>query len=72
MAIPLNDANNNIIKSVANRIYDIRCRIVHTKNLSGTTKSLLPSSQGAKDLYQDIALLEFLAKKVIIAGSSPA
>lgn len=69
VTIPLKDIKDNIIKSVAKRVYDIRCRIVHTKNLSETTKSLLPHSQGAKDLHQDIALLEFLAKKVIIAGS---
>lgn len=69
--IPLADKKADIIKCVANRVYDIRCRIVHTKDLSGTTKPLLPNSQGAESLNEDIKLLEFLAKKVIISASSP-
>lgn len=69
--IPLNDKKANIIKSVASRVYDIRCRIVHTKDLSGSTKPLLPNSPAAENLNDDINLLEFLAKKVIIAASMP-
>lgn len=69
--IPLNDKKADIIKSVASRVYDIRCRIVHTKDLSGSTKPLLPNSPGAENLNDDIKLLEFLAKKVIIAASIP-
>ncbi len=69
--IPLNDKKADIIKSVASRVYDIRCRIVHTKDLSGSTKPLLPNSQGVESLNDDIRLLEFLAKKVIIASSLP-
>lgn len=69
--IPLNDKKPDIIKSVASRVYDIRCRIVHTKDLSGSTKPLLPNSPGAENLNDDIKLLEFLAKKVIIAASMP-
>ena len=69
--IPLNDKKADIIKSVASRVYDIRCRIVHTKDLSGSTKPLLPNSPGAENLNDDIKLLEFLAIKVIIAASIP-
>ncbi|GBE12206.1 MAG TPA: hypothetical protein ENH35_01025 [Candidatus Moranbacteria bacterium] len=71
VTIPLADKKADIIKSVASRVYDIRCRIVHTKDLSGTTKPLLPNSQGAENLHEDIKLLEFLAKKVIISASAP-
>ncbi len=71
VTIPLNDRKADIIKSVASRVYDIRCRIVHTKDLSGSTKPLLPNSPGAENLNDDIKLLEFLAKKVIIAASMP-
>jgi len=71
VTIPLNDTKADIIKSVASRVYDIRCRIVHTKDISGATKPLLPNSQGAENLNEDIKLLEFLAKKVIISASAP-
>lgn len=71
MTIPLNDRKVDLIKSVASRVYDIRCRIVHTKDISGVTKPLLPNSEGAENLNHDIALVEFLAKKVIISGSCP-
>lgn len=69
VTIPLADKKADIIKSVASRVYDIRCRIVHTKDLSGATKPLLPNSQGAESLNEDIKLVEFLAKKVIISAS---
>ena len=69
VTITLNDQKPDIIKSVASRVYDIRCRIVHTKDLTGSTKPLLPNSQGVENLNEDINLLEFLAKKVIIASS---
>ena len=71
VTIPLNDKKSDIIKSVASRVYDIRCRIVHTKDISGVTKPLLPNSEGAENLKKDISLIEFLAKKVIISASSP-
>lgn len=71
VTIPLNDKKANLIKSVASRVYDIRCRIVHTKDISGVTKPLLPNSEGAENLNKDISLIEFLAKKVIISASYP-
>jgi len=71
VTIPLNDQKADILKSVGSRVYDIRCRIVHTKDLSGSTKPLLPNSPGAENLKEDMNLLEFLAKKVLIAASSP-
>jgi hypothetical protein len=71
VTIPLNDKKADIIKSVASRVYDIRCRIVHTKDITGVTKPLLPNSEGAENLSKDIALIEFLAKKIIISASYP-
>lgn len=71
VTIPLDDKKADIIKSVTSRIYDIRCKIVHTKDLTGSTKPLLPNSQGVENLSEDIKLLEFIAKKVIIASSVP-
>ena len=63
----------DIVDQVSNRIYDLRCRIVHTKE-DGADKLpdlLLPFSKEADALSPDIELVEFLAQKVLIASSSP-
>jgi hypothetical protein len=57
---------------VANRIYDLRCRIVHTKdepevNVAGL---LLPYSREAESLTYDVELIQFVSQKVLIAGGS--
>jgi hypothetical protein len=57
---------------VANRIYDLRCRIVHTKdepevNVAGL---LLPYSREAESVAYDVELIRFVSQKVLIAGGS--
>ena len=55
---------------VADRIYDIRCRIVHGKeDGGGRAEVLLPFGKEAERLAHDIEVVRFLAQKVIIAGS---
>ncbi|MBP2340683.1 hypothetical protein JOF41_006861 [Saccharothrix coeruleofusca] len=55
---------------VADRVYDIRCRIVHGKeNGGGRAEVLLPFGKEAERLAHDIEVIRFLAQKVIIAGS---
>ncbi|WP_439601871.1 hypothetical protein [Devosia sp.] len=57
---------------VADLIYDIRCRIVHTKGAEvHGEKLLLPFSREAELLEQNIDLIQFLARKVLIAASTP-
>ena len=58
---------------VANRIYDIRCKIVHTKSGENgeNLDLLLPFSKEADMLYLDLQLLEFITKQVIISSSGP-
>lgn len=52
----------------AARVYDIRCRIVHTKSDgAGRESMLLPSSKDAKSLGHDIDALRFLAQQVLVA-----
>ncbi|MEU9852798.1 hypothetical protein [Streptomyces sp. NPDC047974] len=68
----LDDAHNDFITAVANRVYGIRCRIVHAKEEGGRTgvDLLLPFSKEAEALGPDIELVKFLAQKVLIAGAS--
>jgi hypothetical protein len=58
---------------VADRIYDIRCKIVHTKSggREGEVELLLPFSKEAELLYADIELIQFIAREVLVSASSP-
>ncbi|MFD5404395.1 hypothetical protein [Streptomyces griseorubiginosus] len=70
--LDLNSGNSDLLTAVANRIYDIRCRIVHAKEDGGKTSAdpLLPFSKEAEALGPDIELIKFLAQKVLIAEAS--
>ncbi|WP_066380655.1 hypothetical protein [Anabaena sp. CA = ATCC 33047] len=67
----------DIVNDTANRIYAIRCKIVHTKNTesinsdstNNETKFILPFSEESQKLGYDIELVQFIARKVLIACS---
>ena len=59
-----------IVEDVAMRIYDIRCRIVHNK-ASETDNKILPMTKDMELLVNDVELLEYIARKVIIDNSRP-
>jgi len=69
--IPLANKNADLRNDVADRIYDIRCKIVHTKNehTDDELRMILPFSEDADYLALDIELVEFVAKSVLIASS---
>lgn len=71
--IPLANPSADLRNDVADRVYDIRCKIVHTKTESGdgSVELLLPFSQEAEQLSFDIELVQFLAQRVLVAGSTP-
>jgi len=71
--IPLANKNLDLRNDVADRIYDIRCKIVHNKNdaCDGEIEILLPFSDDAEYLMYDIDLLQFVAKSVLISASMP-
>lgn len=71
--IPLANPSIDIRNDVADRIYDIRCKIVHTKTDSrdGNVELLLPFSEEAEQLMYDIELVQYLAQQVLVAGSAP-
>jgi hypothetical protein len=64
--------NVDLRSDAAERIYDIRCGIVHAKNNSSEDIALLlPFSKEADELMHDIELMEFVAKSVLVAASIP-
>lgn len=69
--IPIKDPKSELLLETAQRIYEIRCRIVHTKDTAVEieTEPLLPFTKEAEQLYVDIELMEFVAMKVLVAAS---
>jgi hypothetical protein len=70
--ITLSD-ETNLIEQTAERIYDLRCKVVHTKSLDEgqADEMILPFSKEADLLVADVELIRFLAQKVLIASSAP-
>ena len=71
--LPINDARTDMRDRVASRIYDIRCRIVHTKNpvSEENDEFLLPFAEAAHHLGPDIDFLQYIAQRVLIAAAAP-
>jgi hypothetical protein len=70
---PLSLAPNDkrrLSDQIAERVYKLRCRIVHAKDSDDYVEPLLPYSAEASRLRADLLLIEFLAQKAIIAGSN--
>ena len=65
--IPFSNPDHDTRIDVAQRIYEIRCRIVHTKD-EDELELLLPFSPEIRNIKHDLELVEFLARKAIIAG----
>jgi hypothetical protein len=65
--------HGDLLNQAAERIYAIRCRIVHAKADGGdrAAELLLPSSSEVQALTADIDVLQYLAQKVIVAGGTP-
>jgi|GEM_PF-2960116 len=69
--ISLRDQGSTLGTQVADRIYDLRCRIVHAKDGGGPSRAelLLPFGPEAKLLSHDIEIARFVAQKVLIASA---
>ncbi len=72
-SINMNNKNIDLINQVADRVYDIRCKVVHVKSEDGDTgvEILLPYTEESEKLFYDIGLVQLLAKKVLICSSNP-
>lgn len=66
-----NDQSFPLVRQMAQRIHQIRCRIVHAKEDGGpkAMSVLLPTSLEVRNLSHDIDIVRYLAQKVIIAGA---
>lgn len=71
--IPLASKEADLRTPVADLIYDIRCKIVHTKGegSEGEVELLLPFSKEAELLFYDIELMQYVARKVLVSASAP-
>ena len=68
--IPLRSEASDLLTETAHRLYEIRCRIVHTKDHGDREiQPLLPYSKEASHLHEDIALIEFAATAALVASS---
>lgn len=54
---------DDLIPSVSNRIYRIRCAIVHTKFTENDNITILPFSEDEENIKNDIILIKKLLKK---------
>jgi hypothetical protein len=71
-SLPIDREESDIRGEVANRIYDIRCKIVHTKSSGdGDVDLLLPFSEEAELLGYDVELIQYVSQKVLVAASRP-
>lgn len=71
--IPVANPTADLRGDVAERIYEIRCKIVHTKTDAKNSEFelLLPFSREAEQLAHDIELVQFVAQQVLISASIP-
>jgi hypothetical protein len=71
-SVNLDNPTADIRSDVAERIYEIRCRIVHTKSSSDDDPPLLlPFSKEARSMHYDLELIEYIVREVLIAASRP-
>lgn len=67
--ISVKNETSDFLSEVSERIYEIRCRIVHSKASEGNFDVLLPYSSEVKQLNFDIELIEFLSRRILITSS---
>jgi hypothetical protein len=72
--VDLKEGPHRLPSQVADRIYDLRCRIVHAKGdtLDRSDRPLLPTSSEASQLQADLLLIRFVAQQVLRSASIPA
>lgn len=70
--IDLGSNSTGLRDQVSDRIYHLRCRIVHTKSASQDQfpEPILPFSPDADALVLDIELIQYLARNVLISSAT--
>jgi hypothetical protein len=71
-AVKLN-ASGELISQLARRIYDIRCRIVHSKSTSQREggPGLLPGTHHDDLVRNELPLMEYLAQQALVSAAEP-
>ncbi|HET8956128.1 MAG TPA: hypothetical protein VFN18_10770 [Solirubrobacterales bacterium] len=67
--IRIDMSDDDLLDATAARIYELRCKIVHTKDSDAEESQILPFSPEADQLGPDIALLEELARGSLVAAN---
>jgi hypothetical protein len=72
--IDVNGDPANLLGQLADRIYDLRCRIVHAKGnvFDEAGGPLLPFNADAELLQYDLVLIRFVAQHVLLTAGIPA
>ena len=70
--INISRKNHDHRPDIAELLYDIRCKIVHTKNETDNSRPemLLPFSTAEQELWAYIDLMRFVAQHALIRSSS--
>ncbi|MEV6843551.1 hypothetical protein [Actinoplanes sp. NPDC051411] len=66
------DSQPSLTRQIAERIYDLRCRIVHSKESHTDAEPLHPFGPEAKRLRHDMNLIRFVAQHVLASSSKQA
>jgi hypothetical protein len=66
------DSQPSLTRQIAERIYDLRCRIVHSKESHTDAEPLHPFGPEAKRLRHDMNLIRFVAHHVLASSSKQA
>lgn len=63
---------DDLLLQLGKRIYDIRCKIVHSKSLGGQNggAGLLPGTEDEDLIFQELRLMRFLAEQALAANAS--
>lgn len=66
-------AGDELMPQLAQRIYDIRCRIVHSKSASqrDSGPGLLPGTHHDDLVRNELPLMEFLAQQALVSAAEP-
>lgn len=72
-AIQTNQSDEGLIANLVERIYSIRCKIVHIKadDKVDDLKLLLPFSKEEDSIQHDIDLIQYVAQNIIVHCSKP-
>ncbi|MBF9127984.1 hypothetical protein I0C86_03075 [Plantactinospora sp. S1510] len=66
-----NSRPTSVVEAVAQRVYNLRCMVVHSKEGSNAQVLLLPQTPQFLDIERDLPLMRYLARAALTASSSP-